>query len=160
MLNNGINSEIIKKPENLFGASKIILPGVGHFKKGMDSLIKHGFVDVLNELVLKNKVPILGICLGMQLMTKRSDEGNVQGLGWLNAETLSFRTHISNEKVKIPHVGWKPLSVKKKCYILSNDSDSKNYYFTHSYFVTSDIKEQVVAFSNYEGIDFISIIKK
>src|SRR5688572_3101015 len=86
----GIEAMITDNKEDIKNASRLILPGVGHFKKGMENLHSSGLKGVLDELVLEQKKPILGICLGAQLMTKHSEEGDVEGLGWIDATTIAF----------------------------------------------------------------------
>jgi glutamine amidotransferase len=108
----GVSSVISSSKEEIATAEKLILPGVGHFAKGMENLVKSGLVPLMNELVLERKRPILGICLGMQLMTSFSEEGNVQGLGWINANTVKF--NLSNSAYKIPHMGWSNINFNLK----------------------------------------------
>jgi imidazole glycerol-phosphate synthase subunit HisH len=132
-------------------ASHLVLPGVGHFAQGMENLKKLGLVEVLNEAVIKNKKPILGICLGMQLMTKFSDEGNVAGLGWIDAKTEHFNI-TSN---KIPHMGWNNLKAIKNSRFLKDLNEEDFFYFVHSYKVVCSNSHDVLTVTNY-GIDFHS----
>ena len=98
-----IKVQITQEPEEIRAADKLILPGVGHFDRGMTNLKQTGLVDVLNEQVLVHKKPILGICLGMQMMTRGSEEGAIPGLSWVAADTLKF---LPQDNLKIPHMGW------------------------------------------------------
>ena len=107
----GAETVVTSCQEDIENASKIVLPGVGHFKKGMENLVKLSLVEVLTRKVKVDKVPVLGICLGMQLMTRHSEEGEVSGLGWVNAKTKLFKT--KDKKIKVPHMGWNNISVKK-----------------------------------------------
>ena len=100
--------EVIKK------ADKLILLGVGSFDSGMEHLKKLKLIDVLNERVINQNIPILGICLGMQLFTKRSEEGQLSGLGFVDAETVRFKTVINDFKLKIPHMGWNSIVIKRE----------------------------------------------
>ncbi|RPF74964.1 MAG: imidazole glycerol phosphate synthase subunit HisH [Rickettsiales bacterium TMED289] len=131
----GYQNKIVASPSDLNLATKIILPGVGSFDEGMSNLKEGGFIEPLNEMVLDKKIPILGICLGMQLMTKSSQEGESSGLGWIDAETKKFNIKIDGD-IKIPHMGWNTVAINKETSIsLSIDPDSR-YYFVHSYYVS------------------------
>lgn len=138
-------------------ASKLLLPGVGSFDAGMINLQKSGLIPLLNKKVLEDKVPILGICLGMQLLTKRSDEGVEDGLGWIDAETLKFNLPVEL-KLKVPHMGWNYIKVQQPNPLI--DLQSKNrFYFVHSYFVKCNNENQSIATTNF-GIDFTCMVNK
>jgi len=140
---NKIDKAIISnKIEDIEKADKIIIPGVGHFKKGMENIEKY-------KPYLKDKT-ILGICLGMQLLTKHSEEGNVKGLGFIDAKTRKF------QNVKIPHVGWNSIKIQKESPLLNGFKNNHYFYFTHSYYV--DYKDSI-ATTDY-GKEVTSIIKK
>lgn len=128
----GQESTIIDTPEQLKQASKIILPGVGAFDTGMKFLNERGWIDPLNKKVLQGKVPVLGICLGMQLMTKGSEEGSLPGLGWIDAETIRFSNDLN---IRIPHMGWNVTNQKKQTNLLEDNQDEKRFYFVHSFYV-------------------------
>ena len=100
----GGNSIISSDKDVIAEAKKLLLPGVGNFKYGIDKINNLGFRDLLDEKVLVDKVPVLGICLGMQLMTNSSEEGDCQGLGWVDAETIKFQ--FDSQELKVPHMGW------------------------------------------------------
>ena len=123
----GIDSYIAHSPKEIVNAKKIILPGVGSFDPGMTQLEKNGFVPILNELILVLKRPILGICLGMQLMTKGSEEGTLSGLGWINAETIKFKFE-SAEILKTPHVGWNETELIKNSKIFDRNKTKEKFY--------------------------------
>ena len=113
----------------------------------MNKLNESGISDALHEKVINQKTPILGICLGMQLMTQRSEEGKLTGLGWFDAEVKKF---ISTEKkYKIPHMGWNLIDVKKESPLFSSEEIERRFYFVHSYFVKSNAKEEVLTETNY-----------
>ena len=145
------NSDVIKS------ANKIILPGVGHFRKAMEKLNQLNLITTLNEEVLIKAKPILGICLGMQLMTKKSEEGNVNGLGWFDAEVVKFDIK-EPYKNKVPHIGWNQISVNKKSNLMTNISDNDEFYFVHSYHVLSNTDE-VLNTTNYD-YNFVSALEK
>ncbi len=120
--------------EDVLSADKLILPGVGHFGMAMDSLRDLGLIEPLNEAVLVNKIPVLGICLGMQIMTKKSDEGGVEGLGWIDAEVVRFKVN-DTLKFKVPHTGWNQISNLKNSKLMNGILDQSEFYFVHSFYV-------------------------
>src|ERR1051325_6486794 len=101
-----VQAKISSSPEDIKQAKKLILPGVGHFKRGMENLRELRLIDVLNKKVLEEGTPILGICLGMQLFTKHSEEGDAEGLGWFNANTVRFQLERDARNLRVPHMGW------------------------------------------------------
>lgn len=145
--------------EDIEQASKIILPGVGHFAAGMRNIKEKNFIDVLNKKVLEDKIPVLGICLGMQLLTNFSEEGNVDGLGWISAKTKRFE----KEKLaglKIPHMGWNTINAENNNRnILQGLNADDVFYFVHSYYVECENKSDVLCSSEY-GVYFHSGISK
>jgi len=150
---------IATRPEIVARAEKIILPGVGHFAAGMKNLHETGFVDVLNQKVLVEKVPILGICLGMQLFTKQSEEGHVAGLGWLNAQTKRFSFADGHRGLRIPHVGWNTIQMNTDIPLMKGVDVQAHFYFAHSYHVQCDDPGLVLATTSY-GYDFVSMLQK
>ena len=138
-------------------ATKIILPGVGAFDEGMNNLEKSNLIPILNQKALVEKVPVLGICLGMQLLTKHSDEGTKKGLGWIDAETIKF--NLPPElKLKVPHMGWNYIKVQKQNPLISTETKNR-FYFVHSYYVNCLDKTQSLATTNF-GIDFTCMVNK
>jgi imidazole glycerol-phosphate synthase subunit HisH len=154
----GVNAVVSRDSKLISKADKLLLPGVGQFSFGMTSLQSLGIVDVLNETALIKKKPILGICLGMQMMTQKSEEGNVDGLGWFDAETVKF-TITDSLRYKIPHVGWNNLLVKKTDSVLYNRTPEDYYYFVHSYHVRCNDNSDILALTEY-GYPFVSAIQK
>jgi glutamine amidotransferase len=140
----GIDATITSDPEVIKNASKLLLPGVGHFKKGMENLHHSGLKDLLDELVLEEKKPVLGICLGAQLMTKHSEEGDVEGLGWVDATTVRFDSTRING-LKIPHMGWSEITVTDHNPLLSNLPVDPSFYFVHTYHFLFQEKEEISA---------------
>lgn len=127
-------------------ANKLILPGVGNFRQGVNNLSKYGLTEILSELVIEQKKPILGICLGMQLMTTFSEEGDCNGLDWIKADTRLFR--LSDHRV--PHIGWNTLEINKtRGSGISLDS-ADEFYFVHSYYVSCAYPEDVLFSTSYE----------
>ena len=148
---------ISSNPEEISTADKIILPGVGSFKAGMENLRNRNLIDILDKKVVRDKTPILGICLGMQLFTKKSEEGFVDGLGWIDAETIRFRFHTTQKGLKIPHMGWNTITIKNHHPLLRDLGDQPRFYFVHSYHAQCKNPENVVAQTEY-GYSFPSMI--
>lgn len=154
-----IDHTIIHKPEELDSCAKLILPGVGSFDHNMNQLKNSGLRDALDELVLIKKTPIFGICLGMQIMLERSDEGQEKGLGWIKGSVKKFDPASIETKPKLPHMGWNSVSVKKSHNLFEGVNEEMGYYFIHSYYVDTDRDEDVMSTSHY-GNDFVSAINK
>ena len=139
-------------------ADKLILPGVGHFATGVRKLKEFGIWDVLNHKVLVEQTPILGICLGMQLMARYSEEGEVEGFGWFDATVVRFK---ANDQLayKIPHIGWNSGELKKSSSLFAGVSDKALFYFVHSYHMVCQNPQDVLAMTTYEYA-FVSAIEK
>lgn len=152
-----VQTIISSNNDEILEANKLVLPGVGHFESGIKNLRTSGLVDILNEMVLRDKTPILGICLGMQLMTENSEEGNLAGLGWVKAKTKKFS--FSDKLLKIPHMGWNTLSIINPDSLLTGLRTEELFYFVHSYFIQCENKSDIISESNY-GIKFVSSFKK
>lgn len=154
----GIEAEVTNDLEKISKASKLILPGVGHFEKGIGNLQASELIPLLNELVIKNKIPILGICLGAQLMTKHSQEGDVDGLGWVDATTVRFDQSKING-LKVPHMGWSEIHLAKNNPLWLNMPAEPRFYFVHAYHFLFENKEEVSATSTY-SYDFACAFQK
>lgn len=157
MLNRiGAPVKISSSIEDVSAASKIILPGVGSYDSGMARIRELNLVEVLNHKVKIEKIPILGICLGMQLMTCSSEEGSFSGLSWIKAKVKKF--DIENLKLRVPHMGWNDVFVKKTSSVLFKDmyQDSR-FYFAHSYFVSCDEQTDVLTETAYGNVFASSI---
>lgn len=143
----GYDGIITKDLDAMKRADKLILPGVGSFDHGMQALRNLDLEKPLGEMVLIDKKPILGICLGMQLMTNSSEEGKDKGLGWIDASTIKFQ--VTSEHERIPHMGWNEVEVMKNS-ILSQDFDATyRYYFVHSYYIKCHNKADVLLETEY-----------
>lgn len=151
----GVHSLISSDPEKIRRAEKLILPGVGAFDAGMQNLNSSGLIALLNELVLAQGKPILGLCLGMQLMARRSDEGHLSGLGWLDADVVRF-TFGAETGLKIPHMAWNTLEILREHPLFAEMPDEPRFYFVHSYHLTLDRHEDVLARTEY-GYHFDSV---
>ncbi|MBL8099361.1 MAG: imidazole glycerol phosphate synthase subunit HisH [Anaerolineales bacterium] len=155
----GYKAEPSSDPDVLRQAEKLILPGVGAFDAGMSKLHERGLINLLNELVLEKKVPVLGHCLGMQLMTKKSEEGTETGLGWVEAESIRFKFETDQSHLKIPHMGWNGIDVQRQHAIVSGLETDSRFYFVHTYHVVCKNESDVVAYTDY-GYNFASVIQK
>ena len=150
----GYEAVLSKDPGKISTADKLLLPGVGAFDRGMESLNQSELIPVLNDRVMTHKIPILGICLGMQLLTKKSDEGSLPGLGWINAEVKRFQ--FAKQK-KIPHMGWNTVSAKINHSLFTGLGDAPRFYFVHSFYVECKDYNPVMGTTHY-GHDFASVI--
>lgn len=153
-----VNPVVSSDPREIEKADKIILPGVGHFQRAMENLSNLGMINALNEFVLVKKKPILGICLGLQLMANSSEEGNVVGMGWIDATVVKFRVN-DNLKYKIPHIGWNHTIAYKKSILQKNIPDFSEFYFIHSYHLQVADKTDILSETMYE-VKFPSAIEK
>jgi glutamine amidotransferase len=130
----GAPSTVASSPEDVLRAEKLIIPGVGAFDAGMSRLEESGLIPALHEMVRHRQTPILGVCLGMQLMTKGSTEGSRPGLGWIDADTVRFDQTL-DPGLKVPHMGWNVALPVKPSVLLQDMPEEARFYFVHSYFV-------------------------
>lgn len=145
----GFDSVIASDPQLIQSATKLILPGVGSFDQGMKNLEERGLISVLNQKVLEDKTPILGICLGMQLFTSKSEEGKLSGLSWIDAETRKFDALKANGKFPVPHMGWEYVSERGKSLLLKEMYEDPKFYFAHSFYVKCANSDEVILTSDY-----------
>jgi glutamine amidotransferase len=143
------NREVIltKDATAIAKADKILLPGVGAFDNGMKNLQQSALIPLLNKKALEDKIPVLGICLGMQLLTRGSEEGAEKGLGWIAADTKKFN-FPEQAGLKIPHMGWNYIQVKKQSPLIGQQM-GKKFYFVHSFYVRCDQQQDVLATCEY-----------
>jgi len=157
-----IESKIITTAEELSTATKIILPGVGSWDNGVAKLTESGLLSVLNKRVLSDKVPVLGICLGMQILLDASEEGELAGLGWIPGEVKKFYFTPEQQtanKLRIPHMGWNVTHNKKQTALTQLNDDETRYYFVHSYHAEVANKHHALMTCNY-GYEFTCAIHK
>lgn len=154
----GCEAMITADPDEIRQATKFVLPGVGHFKRGMENLNRSGLRDLLNEQVLQLKKPILGICLGAQLMTKHSEEGDVEGLGWIDASTVKFDKNKTGG-LKIPHMGWSDITITGDNPLWENLPPEPRFYFVHSYHFLFTEPAEISATAKY-SYDFPCAFQK
>ena len=148
---------IVDKPEDLLVADKIILPGVGAFDETMGMLNKSGFKELLTEFVIDKKVPVLGICVGMQILGEGSEEGNLPGLGWISGFVKKFDKNLLQHKPKLPHLGWNSVKIRKQSTVLEGIDESEGFYFIHSYYFQCKREEDILTTTTY-GVNFSSAI--
>ena len=154
----GANVFLSNKKNDLETASHIILPGVGAFNKGMKNILRLGLKQNLEQQVIKNKIPFLGICLGMQLLaTKGYEHGENSGLGWIEGSVKLFSPTSKNER--IPHIGWNEVNYNKDITLFSGIDISSDFYFVHSYHFLCKNPSNIIAKTPYCG-KFVSAVKK
>ena len=155
----GAEAVVTSDPKTLASAEKIILPGVGSFDRAIESLDQLGLIEVLNDLVLRQGRLVLGICLGMQLLGRSSEEGGRKGFGWIAAETVRFRFEGEDARLKIPHMGWTGLVPCRPSALLADLDSDPRFYFVHSYHFRCDHEEDVVATASY-GFPFHAAVER
>lgn len=156
----GAEANVVTTADEIIKAKKILLPGVGAFDAAMEKIHLKGIKESLDEMALVKKVPVLGICLGMQLLTGSSEEGKQKGLGWIPAETLGFRSRVDTNQIKVPHMGWSSAKSNNLSPLTLGFEkvEDLRFYFVHSYFVRCQNPSHVVLKSNY-GLEFDSAVQ-
>lgn len=157
--NLDIPFKVAKSVNDLEDVTKLILPGVGSFDHAMQSLQNSGMKERLDELVLEEKLPVLGICVGLQMLAKSSDEGKLDGLGWLDAHVKKFDESKLSSMTPLPHMGWNNIKIVQDNALLKNLDKDARFYFLHSYFIASEHEEMVAANATYSET-FTSIVHK
>jgi glutamine amidotransferase len=154
-----IKTIVSSKKTDIDKADKLILPGVGHFGTGMKNLYSLGIIDLLLKKITVDKIPILGICLGLQLFTQSSEEGNINGLGLIDAKTIRFNFADKSDNLKVPHMGWNSAIIQKENKLLNSVNNEELFYFVHSYHIKCSDKNDVLTYTTY-GYKFASSIQK
>ena len=156
----GVESTIENDVDKIKNASKILLPGVGSFDTAMKKINESDLKEVLNEKVLKEQIPVLGICLGMQLLTNSSEEGNLEGLGWIDAKAINFKEKI-DKGYGVPHMGWNIVNKSNDSQLTQGfeEFDESRFYFVHSYFVKVEDEKNSILKTSY-GLEFDSAIQE
>ncbi len=154
----GAEAVISSEPDVISKADKIILPGVGAFDHGMANITSLGLIACLQSAALERRVSVLGICLGMHLMTGRSEEGESRGLGWIDGESVRFTFDPQKTGLRIPHMGWNTVSVKKNDSLFAG-LDEPRFYFVHSYHVSLADQEDTLATTTH-GYEFVSAFQR
>lgn len=144
--------------DELSRAQKIILPGVGSFDWAMTRLNESGMRPCLDEVVVEKKRPVLGVCVGMQMMAWRSEEGSLDGLRWVNAEVRKFDEAKFAQKVRLPHMGWNDVVPRSSECLFNGIEDAPRFYFLHSYYMSLKNPDEVLAVTDYSG-PFVSAVR-
>jgi imidazole glycerol-phosphate synthase subunit HisH len=142
---------VASKHEELVGAKKIILPGVGAFDWAMGRLNNSGMRETLDELVIRGKIPVLGICVGMQMMASKSEEGVLPGLGWIDGEVKRFDEKSFKETTHLPHMGWNDVMPQKTHGLFNNLDMGARFYFLHSYYFSPHHENHILSITDYNG---------
>ena len=154
----GLRARRASTPNDLAGTSHLILPGVGHFDYAMQKLNNSGMREELEKMVLIQKVPTLGICVGMQMMADSSEEGTIDGLGWLPGCVESLKNQSKNDLLPLPHMGWNKLEVKMNHQLFpAANQEPPEFYFLHSFYFRAKQPSNVIATTNY-GSAFDSVV--
>lgn len=152
------NCVLSDRPEDVLKADKLILPGVGHFAMAMQHLATKGLLDSLSEAALHRKTPILGICLGMQLMAAHSEEGMAKGLGWFKHKVVRFQVS-DTLRFKVPHTGWNRVITAKQSPLMQDIASDAEFYFVHSYHVADAAPADILHQTDY-SYNFVSAIER
>ncbi len=156
----GVDAQRTHTPVKLSAATRLVLPGVGHFDHAMQRLNDSGLRPALEELVLKSKVPVMGVCVGMQMLAEGSDEGFLPGLGWVPGRVRSFANNPQSANLPMPHMGWNELEPKKGEGLFSHGFDeAPQFYFLHSYYFDANDKDDVAA-TAYYGFNFDAVVSR
>ena len=152
----GAEATVSKSVDDIVSADKFLLPGVGAFDAGMEKLTATGLIPILEEQVMSHKKPVLGICLGAQMLGRSSEEGSAPGLGWIDMEVKRFEPKPLR---KIPHMGWNFVSKCKDHPMLEELDELSRFYFVHSYYMQPQNKEDILLTTNYEQV-FVSAVAR
>ncbi len=154
----GVDARRADKPDTLSDAVRLVLPGVGHFDHAMQRLNDSGMRPKLEELVFGAQIPIVGICVGMQMLAQGSDEGTLTGLNWVPGRVRAFANQPQCANLPMPHMGWNQLQPRVGSKLFSKGfEDAPQLYFLHSYFFDAENKEDVAATARY-GVDFDAVV--
>lgn len=156
----GLEAQRADTPDALQGATRLVLPGVGHFDHAMRCLNDSGIRSRLEELVLGAKVPVIGICVGMQMLANGSDEGSMPGLNWIPGRVRAFARNPQSANLPMPHMGWNELQLHEESKLFTRGFDeSPQFYFLHSYYFDAEDDADVAATAHY-GFDFDAVVSR
>ena len=155
----GCRSRVTGQPAEIESAERLILPGVGHFDHGMKALHSRGLIEVLNRRVIEHRVPILGICLGAQLLTHSSEEGQETGLGWIDGHVASFARDKLGPSLRVPHMGWADTWALRDSPLSSAIPSDARFYYVHSYHLVCNRQENAILAAHH-GYDFTAAIQR
>ena len=154
----GVKTVLSPNSSAIADADKLILPGIGAFDSCMQKVNRSGLLEHLNRKVLEEKIPVLGICVGMQLMMEGSEEGELQGLGWIKGRTIKFKLNQFPNGYRVPHMGWAEVELKKSSRLMNGMYEDPRFYFAHSYHVTPE-NESDTLLSALNGYSFTAAIE-
>jgi imidazole glycerol-phosphate synthase subunit HisH len=154
----GCDALISSNASDILSADKLILPGVGAFDTCANKLKESGLLSLLNKKALEDKIPLLGICVGCQLLMEKSEEGTEPGLGWIKGEVKKFDQQQMNDDLKIPHMGWTDVESNKPSLLFKNMYDDPRFYFVHSYYPAPINSDDVLMYANY-GYKFAAAVE-
>ena len=154
----GVSAMISGDKNQVAAADKLLLPGMGNFDNCMQKLSDSGLMDEINKKVFEEKVPILGICVGLQMMMENSEEGEMPGLGWIKGKTIRFKKELVDAGLKVPNMGWREIKVDKSSKLTTDFDSDARFYFAHSYHVLPDDRSDILIEANY-GYDFTAAIE-
>jgi len=155
----GVDAIISSEERDILDADKLILPGVGAFDTCVQKLQDSGLIEVLNKKVLEMKTPVLGVCVGLQLLTEGSEEGVLPGLGWIKGKVIRFRQDRMPEGLKIPHMGWSEVVLNKPSALFEDMPEEMRFYFVHSYHVSLEDPADALVTALY-GYDFVAGVQR
>lgn len=153
----GVSVQLVKNKEALSNTTKLILPGVGHFDYAMDRYMNSGMHEEVEHYVKDMKIPVLGVCVGMQMMANSSSEGKLPGLGWVDAEVTGFEPKDIKMKPHVPHMGWNSLNLNSSSGLLKGLSEDPEFYFLHSYYFVCNNPTNILATCDY-GINYAAVV--
>ena len=154
----GVHGHVTSDADEILRADKLLLPGVGHFGRAMQHLTTLSLVPALHEAVTGRKTPILGICLGMQLLARHSQEGDVEGLGWIDADVVRFAID-DTRRFKVPHMGWNGVRADRPSPLLTGVTEQTEFYFVHAYHMVCRDRDDVLGDTDY-GYRFASVVQR
>lgn len=154
----GACAKYVSSPADCIGSDALVLPGVGHFDEGVRALHKANLFETIRIIGHNNEIPVLGICLGMQLLCRSSQEGSLQGLGLISADVKKFRFPDS-KKLKVPHMGWNVVQSRSPNPLILQREEEQRFYFVHSYRVIPDEPNIVIGTANHGG-EFCAAFQK
>jgi glutamine amidotransferase len=155
----GIPVVVAQRAADLQDATKLILPGVGSFDHAMELLQRSGMRSTLENLVLSQAVPVLGVCVGMQILAATSEEGKLPGLGWIDGDVRRFDSAKSQQPIRLPHMGWNDVNPVGSSALFAGLSRDVRFYFLHSYYFQCARRENVLAQSEYDKKLFSSAVQ-
>lgn len=155
----GLPAERARQASDLADATRLILPGVGAFDTAMRKLNESGMRETLEDLVLTRQVPVLGVCVGMQMLAGGSDEGQLPGLNWIPGRVRAFADHAASSSLPMPHMGWNDLHVQEGHPLFRDFEPEPRFYFLHSFYFDCESREQAVASASY-GLVFDCIVSR